>query len=99
MIIKCNCVHEFQDERYGLGMRVHNATAKDSTYRCTVCASERRIDNTTVKPKKQGVSLIEYFIIKSDGTIITLPSADEANIYVKKHKLKGYAIIMGFRQV
>lgn len=52
MIIKCNCVHEFQDERYGLGMRVHNATAKGSTYRCTVCASERRIDNTTVKPKK-----------------------------------------------
>jgi hypothetical protein len=36
---------KFQDERYGKGLRVHNACAKSGAgprnYRCTVCGQER----------------------------------------------------------
>lgn len=35
-IIKCTCEHEFQDQLYGKGMRVHNVT-KDGFAACTVC--------------------------------------------------------------
>lgn len=40
-IIKCNCKHDYQDEKYGKGNRVHNSTARSNDhkeYRCTVCA-------------------------------------------------------------
>jgi hypothetical protein len=46
MIIKCKCENEFQDARYGKTQRVHNATMKDSAYRCTVC--------TTINNSKEG---------------------------------------------
>jgi hypothetical protein len=40
-IIPCTCTHQFQDERYGKGMRLHNETMKgekeNRQYRCTVC--------------------------------------------------------------
>ena len=37
-ITTCNCEHEYQDKKYGKGMRVHNETNKvPTTYRCTVC--------------------------------------------------------------
>lgn len=38
-ILKCSCRSEFQDRKYGKGMRVHNP-AKDGAlikYNCTVC--------------------------------------------------------------
>jgi len=41
MIIKCTCTHNFQDKKYGKGMRVCNVLAKTlgktPEYRCTVC--------------------------------------------------------------
>lgn len=41
--MQCNCKHEFQDETYGKGMRLHNVSQKkgDKTLRkkCTVCGS------------------------------------------------------------
>ncbi len=37
-LIKCNCKSEFQDEKYGYGVRVGNCTAQ-SQYRCTVCGT------------------------------------------------------------
>ena len=38
---KCKCSSEFQDEKYGLGMRVMNATGKEGkVIRCTVCSAE-----------------------------------------------------------
>ena len=42
IIKKCcnpDCKHEYQDERYGLKMRVHNPLKGDThtLYRCTVC--------------------------------------------------------------
>ena len=36
-ILPCGCEHEYQDKKYGKGMRVHNFTAKTETWRCTVC--------------------------------------------------------------
>lgn len=40
-VMKCSCKHEFQDEKYGKGMRVFNPTGKGSDqgsgYICTVC--------------------------------------------------------------
>lgn len=49
-VLPCSCQHEFQAEKYGKSMRVHNlcgGSQKDrkasavSTYRCTVCRAER----------------------------------------------------------
>jgi len=46
VLAKCKCKHAFQDEKYGLGVRVHNIADKQSTSvqkkgRCTVCGEER----------------------------------------------------------
>jgi len=42
-IVKCSCEHEFQDKKYGKGMRVFNETAKTNptVWRCTVCGKEK----------------------------------------------------------
>jgi len=42
-IMKCKCVHTFQDKTYGKGNRVHNVKQRDSKiqYRCTVCGNVR----------------------------------------------------------
>ena len=40
MILRCNCRHEFQDERYGPYMRLHTEGLK--VYRCTVCLNEKK---------------------------------------------------------
>jgi hypothetical protein len=37
-VLKCACKHLFQDERYGVNQRVHNAARKPRPgWRCTVC--------------------------------------------------------------
>jgi hypothetical protein len=39
----CTCKSEFQDERYGKGIRVFNekiAGSKNNGWRCTVCGKE-----------------------------------------------------------
>jgi hypothetical protein len=42
----CTCKHEFQDERYGKGNRVHTERTKVSAgervLTCTVCRSEKK---------------------------------------------------------
>lgn len=41
-ITRCSCSHEYQDQKYGKGMRVHNPTASNPPrHRCTVCGSEK----------------------------------------------------------
>lgn len=35
--MKCTCVHEYQDEKYGKGNRVHNLAEKKEEWVCTVC--------------------------------------------------------------
>jgi hypothetical protein len=47
--LSCKCKHEYQDNAYGKGMRVHNRTANTTSknkdagatwiYRCTVCGA------------------------------------------------------------
>ena len=42
MIAKCTCKHEYQDEKYGKGMRVFNRmeqVKQGKKYRCTVCGA------------------------------------------------------------
>ncbi|MFA5379637.1 MAG: hypothetical protein WC455_28020 [Dehalococcoidia bacterium] len=47
MLAKCDCKNEFQDARYGKGIRVHNSMAESKETskmgRCTVCSRERAI--------------------------------------------------------
>lgn len=39
-ILKCTCKHEFQDSKYGKGMRVHTKKG-NGDYVCTVCSTKR----------------------------------------------------------
>ena len=48
-VMTCRCVSEYQDKLYGQSMRVHNPTAKESGWRCTVC------DNTKAGPPEKVV--------------------------------------------
>jgi len=42
MVLRCSCKHEYQDKKYGKGMRYHNETRKiQQPYRCTVCGTGR----------------------------------------------------------
>jgi hypothetical protein len=40
-VLPCTCNHPWQDEQYGIGMRVHNYSKKHEFYRCTVCRNEK----------------------------------------------------------
>lgn len=41
IVARCTCVHEYQDGRYGAGLRVHNVGSKKAV--CTVCGVQRGI--------------------------------------------------------
>jgi hypothetical protein len=45
MIKKCTCKHEYQDEKYGKGLRVHNECVSIRTngkaWSCTVCGTKK----------------------------------------------------------
>lgn len=47
--VKCKCTNEFQDKKYGLGMRIANRTEKGDVdgrdARCTVCGTLHRVPN------------------------------------------------------
>jgi len=45
VLAECTCKNDFQDEKYGKGIRVHNLTVGKDTReaRCTVCQTERRV--------------------------------------------------------
>ena len=49
-ILKCTCLHSFQDERYGFLKRVHNFARKANGgaggHRCTVCQDVKRVGAT-----------------------------------------------------
>lgn len=44
IVKECTCKHEFQDEKYGKGKRVHNVGGnKDRVIlRCTVCGKDNK---------------------------------------------------------
>ena len=47
MIIKCECKHEYQDQVYGKGNRIHNKVLKSQDMaRCVVC---QKINNGSSK--------------------------------------------------
>lgn len=37
VIKPCKCEHKFQDQRYGIGNRVHNINKDGTKGKCTVC--------------------------------------------------------------
>jgi len=45
IIMPCGCNHEYQDKRYGKGMRIHNEAPKKPTgaggWVCTVCGKAK----------------------------------------------------------
>lgn len=51
--VLCSCENEFQDKRYGKGVRIANTTAKqDGTsteVRCTVCGKLHRVSLDKVR--------------------------------------------------
>lgn len=55
-IIACTCKSAFQDERYGLRNRVHNAANGKKVWRCTVCKVERSMTGEEISSsdKKKG---------------------------------------------
>jgi len=53
----CSCDNDFQDERYGKGMRVMNLMQgkKDDKVRCTICVREHSLKGSVpVAMKKKG---------------------------------------------
>lgn len=56
MLIRCSCKHDYQDKRYGVGVRVHNplkATSGGLQWRCTVCETTRAHgEHVSIKVKK-----------------------------------------------
>ena len=51
MIIKCDCISQYQDAKYGKGYRVYNPQGgkNEGKARCTVCGESRFIDLKKVK--------------------------------------------------
>jgi hypothetical protein len=53
-ILPCNCSHDYQDEKYGRGKRVHNPTM-NGQFRCTICSSvkgtAKAVETTKAKKK------------------------------------------------
>ena len=40
VIKACTCNSEYQDKRYGAGLRVYNLCKKGEKARCTICSKE-----------------------------------------------------------
>ena len=49
-VMTCRCVSEYQDKLYGHSMRVHNPTAKENGWRCTVCDDTKAGPSAKVAP-------------------------------------------------
>jgi len=52
MVLKCDCKHEYQDSKYGAGMRVHNQTKNG--YRCVVCGKTKEKTKKQIEDEKVG---------------------------------------------
>jgi hypothetical protein len=50
-IKRCGCRSEYQDQKYGAMMRVHNHAPKKPCWRCTVCGTEKVVERRE-EPKK-----------------------------------------------
>lgn len=46
-VMRCDCKHDYQDEKYGVGKRVHSRRVKDRKplgWRCSVCGANKTED-------------------------------------------------------
>lgn len=48
---RCGCLSEYQDKKYGPGLRVHNFAPKKPAWRCSVCGTEKAVEKRE-EPKK-----------------------------------------------
>lgn len=46
---KCNCKHDYQDKKYGEGIRVMNVAGDGKTAKCTVCGKEYQLKSEVKK--------------------------------------------------
>lgn len=51
-IIKCRCRHEYQDQLYGRGNRVHNPVGNGS-WTCTVCGLPHTVEGAAAPENKK----------------------------------------------
>jgi hypothetical protein len=51
-VLRCSCQHDYQDETYGVGLRVHNLKM-NGQYACTVCGTIRGAAQTIDEKKKK----------------------------------------------
>ena len=40
-LLRCDCQHEYQDKKYGKGIRVHNTDKSNKKNVCTVCGKAK----------------------------------------------------------
>ena len=54
-ILVCNCVHAFQDKKYGKKRRLFNTIklGKSNEFRCTVCGKTRTGNTRTLRANNQ----------------------------------------------
>lgn len=45
MIIRCSCLHEYQDSIYGFFNRVHNLDKSKTHAVCTVCSDKKSVNS------------------------------------------------------
>lgn len=48
---KCNCKNDFQDAKYGTGMRVMNLSKDDKRGACTVCGTKHEFGGAATDKK------------------------------------------------
>ena len=56
MIARCHCLHEYQDRKYGRGLRVFNPYKDGAGLRCTACGQERGLSSDERLPASPGKS-------------------------------------------
>lgn len=55
LVMPCECLHQFQDNHYGLGKRVHNQCGELAAggWRCTVCGKQKSSPKKEIKKEAE----------------------------------------------
>jgi hypothetical protein len=56
LILKCRCQHDYQDRRYGYGLRVHNGCKSGTSgfgWRCTVCGNVQEMRAAPIRDRDE----------------------------------------------
>ncbi len=57
MVLSCTCKHEYQDQKYGQGKRIHNEIPGQNgppSWQCTICDNSRQGATPSVGGGKKG---------------------------------------------